>query len=61
MLKEALKKIANEYPDARTQPLKGHPLASFIRTEFPSVVKALLDSDGATPSISTQGTKFMGS
>ena len=38
-LREALESILREYPGAKTQPLAGYPLATFIRDEAPKWVK----------------------
>jgi len=35
----AIQKISNEFPIARTQPVKNHPLRKFIETEFPNIIK----------------------
>jgi hypothetical protein len=34
MLREAILRIAREYPAAIREPLASHPLASYIRTDF---------------------------
>jgi 5-methylcytosine-specific restriction enzyme A len=39
MIKENIKKIMEQYPAARNQLFRGHLLASFIRKDFPELVK----------------------
>lgn len=39
-ISEAFKKIATEYPAAKKTKLKGNPLANFIRTEVPKIIKS---------------------
>lgn len=37
-LRETLRRIVTEFPDARKQPLEAHPLARFIRAEAEQTV-----------------------
>ena len=41
-LREALQRILDEYPSAQLQPLRGHPLANFIRSKVPTALSALV-------------------
>jgi hypothetical protein len=38
-IRSVFEKIANEYPEAKKQTLKNHPLAKFIRSEVPKSFK----------------------
>ena len=38
-IRSVFEKIAKEYPEAKKQTLKDHPLAKFIRTEVPKSFK----------------------
>lgn len=42
MLREALTRIGAEFPLARTQPMAGHPLAAFMRSEAVDELRAAL-------------------
>jgi hypothetical protein len=41
-LREALQRILDEYPMARSQPLTGHPLANYIRSDVPDGIKEII-------------------
>ena len=38
-IRSVFEKIAKEYPEAKKQKLKNHPLAKFIRLEVPNLLK----------------------
>lgn len=60
-IREGIQKIANEYLTAKTQPLRDHPLATFIRDTFPVEVAHLINKPGSEKDFSVQGTKLPGS
>jgi len=45
MLREALKHILVEWPTAIRQTFTGHPLASFIRTEFVQIISGIISEN----------------
>lgn len=46
-LRETLQTILTDYPNAKAQPLEGHPLAQFIRHDAEDAVQAALGEVGA--------------
>ena len=60
MLREGFKRIAEEYLTAKTQELRNHPLARFIRSDFPSSLQSILANQKEPSHLSAQGTKFIG-
>ena len=60
MIREGLYQIATEYPNAKLAPLKGHPLAKFIRAEFPGQPQELVASEKVVSYFVAHGTKFPG-
>jgi len=44
MLREAIERILNDWPKAISQQFPGHPLASFIRNDFPKCVSNIIGS-----------------
>ena len=44
MLKENILKVLVEYQQAKNEPFPGHQLAQFLRQEFPSFLKTLVDN-----------------
>src|SRR4051812_49280278 len=59
-LKTAIAKVLSEYPAARLEPLKGHPLASYIRKDLPALVASLLQPPLSGVEYVTCSTKFPG-
>jgi energy-coupling factor transporter ATP-binding protein EcfA2 len=53
-------RILSEYPTAVRQPLKDHPLATFIRKGWPAQVYELLEHAKLASNIQCGGTKFIG-
>lgn len=47
MLREALERILNDWPKATTQQFTGHPLANFIRKDFPDIVSKIIGNNYA--------------
>lgn len=47
-LRSALLRILRDYPDARYEPFKGHPLASFVRTDARQATFNALDAPAPT-------------
>tara|TARA_B100000315_G_C14001331_1_gene330323 strand:- start:134 stop:403 length:270 start_codon:yes stop_codon:yes gene_type:complete len=43
MLREGINKILTEYKTAYNEDVVGHLLASFIRSDFPKIVKGLIE------------------
>ncbi len=60
MIREGLYRIASEYPSAKLTPLRGHPLAKFIRSEFPGQLQDLVASEQVLSYLVAHGTKFPG-
>jgi hypothetical protein len=60
-LQESLERVLREYPAARAEPLKDHPLARFIRVELPAVFEQGIKERLGPNSYTVAGTKFMGS
>jgi MoxR-like ATPase len=60
-LKASLERILGEYPSARAEPLRQHPLARFIRTEFPTLFNQALTRRLPNHRYLVRGTKFLGS
>ena len=42
MLQQAFARIMTEYPEAKTQEIAGHPLASFVRQDVPKILQSHL-------------------
>lgn len=59
-LTDGIKKIAHEYLTAKTQPLRNHPLALFIRDTFPAEVADTVNTAPASQRLTVQGTKLPG-
>ncbi|WNM63367.1 MrcB family domain-containing protein [Candidatus Nitrospira neomarina] len=53
-------KIANEYLEAKTQPLRAHPLAAFIRDALPKEIGHAVNRTGDEQQLIVQGTKLPG-
>ena len=60
-IREGIQRVASEYLTAKTQPLRDHPLATFIRNTFPTEVAHLINKPGSEKDFSVQGTKLPGS
>lgn len=60
-LQESLERVLREYPAARAEPLKDHPLARFIRVELPEIFERGLKDRLGPNSYTVAGTKFIGS
>lgn len=45
MLREAIERILNDWPQAITQQFAEHPLAGFIRNDFPRCVSKIIESN----------------
>lgn len=60
MIREGLYRIANEYPSAKLEPLRGHSLAKFIRSDFPGKLQDLVASERVLSYFVAHGTKFPG-
>jgi len=59
-LRQALLRIMQEYDTARNEQLKLHPLAHFIRTDFPAALQGLLMRAGLNNTLIAGGAQFMG-
>ena len=53
--------VLTDYPVAKTSPLRGHPLAARIRTEWPNQLNEWLDQQWPDEDLAAQGTRFVGS
>ncbi len=60
-IRDGIQKVASEYLTAKTQPLRDHPLATFIRDAFPTELAHLINKPGSEKDFSVQGTKLPGS
>ena len=60
MLRDALIRIAREYPEAVRQPLERHPLAAFIRKELPRSLADIVHAEPGYEDVIVEGTKFAG-
>lgn len=60
VVKPGLERILGEYPRSVREPLKDHPLAGFIRKEWPATIHEHLKDVGLASEIHCSGTKFMG-
>lgn len=60
VLRDALIRIAREYPQAIREPLERHPLAAFIRGELPRALADLIHSRPGFEDVIVEGTKLVG-
>jgi hypothetical protein len=60
-LQLAIERVLRDYPEARSHPLKDHPLARFIRRDLPALVQERLPQRADGGSYLTSSTKFIGS
>ena len=60
MLHDALLRIASEYPAAVREPLKGNPLAAYIRTELPRTLAKIVHEHDGLGDMLVEATKFLG-
>jgi hypothetical protein len=61
VIRSGLVRILTNYPSARREPLKEHPLAAFIRKTWPEALWNLLDRAELSAEIEFGGAKFIGS
>jgi 5-methylcytosine-specific restriction protein B len=59
-IKEGIQRVASEYLTAKTQPLRDHPLAGFIRDTFPADVAQVINTPDSHQKFVVQGTKLPG-
>lgn len=59
-IKEGIQRVASEYLTAKTQPLRDHPLAGFIRDTFPADVAQVINTPDSHRKFVVQGTKLPG-
>ena len=59
-IREGIQKVAGEYLTAKTQPLRDHPLAGFIRDTFPADVAQVINTPDSPRKFVVQGTKLPG-
>lgn len=59
-IREGIQKVASEYLTAKTQPLRDHPLAGFIRDAFPAGIAQEINTPDGTRQFVVQGTKLPG-
>lgn len=59
-IKEGIQRVASEYLTAKTQPLRDHPLAGFIRDTFPADVAQVINIPDSHQKFVVQGTKLPG-
>lgn len=60
MLRETLSRICLEFPTAKTQPIRNHAFARFLRSEAPYNVATSIKSTGQYGHLSGSGPKFPG-
>ncbi|MBW8456985.1 MAG: DUF3578 domain-containing protein [Thiobacillus sp.] len=59
-IREGIQRVASEYLTAKTQPLRDHPLAGFIRDTFPAGIAQKINTPNGTQKFVVQGTKLPG-
>lgn len=59
-IRDSIKRVADDYLTAKRQPLRDHPLASFVREDFPKQVSALVNQSGYEKRLLVKGTKSPG-
>jgi hypothetical protein len=59
-IREGIQRVASEYLTAKTQPLRDHPLAGFIRDAFPGGIAQVINTPDGTRQFVVQGTKLPG-
>lgn len=58
-IRAGIERIAAEYLSAKAEPLAEHPLAQFIRTDFPAAIDPVVNQQGDSQ-IDVQGTRLPG-
>lgn len=59
-IREGIQRVASEYLTAKTQPLRDHPLAGFIRDAFPASITQEINTPDGRRKFVVQGTKLPG-
>lgn len=59
-VRDGIQKVASEYLTAKTQPLRNHPLAGFIRDTFPAGIAQVINTPDSSQKFVVQGTKLPG-
>src|SRR5262245_32547037 len=59
-IREGLTRIATEYLNARNQRRAEHPLAAFIRREFPPQIEAVINLPGTELQLAVEGAPMPG-